>query len=299
VLEENKLKYAFFQGCLAPVMATQYELSTRKVAKKLGVGLVDVEDFACCGFPIRSVDHETALLLSARNLSVAEGLGLDICTICTGCASTMAEANKELMHNDELRESVNEKLQKIGRTYKGNVKVKHFVRILYEDVGPEKIKNQVKKSLEGLKLVSHYGCHYFKPSEVLDKFEDPEFPRTLDELVSVLGAETREYEDKTHCCGGTILDVDDNIALAMAKKKLDHVGAVSADAMVLMCPLCGSMYDRNQRVIERRSNVTYNLPVLFYPQVLGLALGVDPKGLGLDMNRVKTSDLLNRLGIQV
>jgi heterodisulfide reductase subunit B len=201
------------------------------------------------------------------------------------------------MHNDGLLEKVNEKLQKIGRTYKGTVKVKHFVRILYEDVGPEKIKSQVKKSLEGLKLASHYGCHYLKPSDVFDKFEDPEFPRSLDELVSALGAETLEYEEKMHCCGGVILDVDDKIALAMAQKKLDHVSAMGADAMVLMCPLCGSMYDRNQRVMEKRFNVAYNLPVLFYTQVLGLALGIDPKGLGLDLNRVKTSDLLSKLGV--
>ncbi|TET19491.1 CoB--CoM heterodisulfide reductase subunit B [Candidatus Bathyarchaeota archaeon] len=290
-------KYAFFLGCLAPVMSRQFELSTRKVAKKLGLELIDMEDFACCGFPIKSVDQETTLLLAARNLSVAEGLGLDICTICTGCASTLTEANKELMHNDGLLEKVNEKLQKIGRTYKGNVKVKHFVRILYEDIGPEKIKSQVKKSLEGLKFASHYGCHYLKPSDVFDKFEDPEFPKSLDELVSALGAETLEYEEKMHCCGGVILDVDDKIALAMAQKKLDHVSAMGADAMVLMCPLCGSMYDRNQRVMERRFNVAYNLPVLFYPQVLGLALGIDPKGLGLDLNRVKTSDLLSKLGV--
>lgn len=291
------MKYAFFPGCLAPVMSRQFELSTRKVAKKLGLELVDAEYFACCGFPIKSVNQETTLLLAARNLGVAEDLGLDICTICTGCASTLAEANKELMHNDGLREKVNEKLQKIGRTYKGTVKVKHFVRILYEDVGPEKIKSQVKKSLEGLKLASHYGCHYLKPSDVFDKFEDPEFPRSLDELVSALGAETLEYEEKMQCCGGVILDVDDKIALAMAQKKLDHISAMGADAMVLMCPLCGSMYDRNQRVMERRFNVAYNLPVLFYPQVLGLALGIDPKGLGLDLNRVKTSGLLSKLGV--
>ena len=290
------MKYAFFPGCLAPVMARQFELSARKVARKLGMRLVDIDDFACCGFPIRSVDEETALLLAARNLSIAEEAGLDICTICTGCASTLAEANKELMHNKELRERVNDKLKKIGRAYEGNVKVRHFVRVLYEDIGPEKIESYVKKRLEGLKLASHYGCHYLKPSEVFDKFEDPEFPRTLDELISALGAEAVEYEDKTQCCGGVILDVDDKIALAMAKRKLDNVKARGADAMVLMCPLCGSMYDRNQRVIERRFNVAYSLPVLFYPQVLGLALGMEPKELGLNLNRVKTTEILSKLG---
>ena len=291
------MKYAFFPGCLAPVMARHYELSTRKVAKKLGVKFIDVEDFACCGFPIMSVDRETALLMAARNLSIAEGLGLDICTLCNGCASTLTEASKELMHDDRLREKVNEKLEKIGRTYKGNVRVKHFARVLYEDVGPEKIKSQVKNSLEGLKLASHYGCHYLKPSDVYDKFEDPEFPRSLDELISALGAETVEYEEKMQCCGGVILDIDDKIALAMTQRKLDHVKAAGADAISLICPLCGSMYDRNQRVVERRFNVAYNMPVLYYTQVLGLALGFNPKDLGLDMNRVKTSDLLSELSV--
>ena len=289
------MKYAFFPGCLAPMMARHYELSARKVAEKLGIELVDVEDFACCGFPIMSVDRETAVLMAARNLSVAEDLGLDICTICNGCASTLTEASKELMHDDRLREKVKKKLEKIGRTYKGNVRVKHFTRVLYEDVGPEKIKSQVKNSLEGLKVASHYGCHYLKPSDIYGKFEDPEFPRTLDALISVLGAETVEYEDKTECCGGVILDVEDKIALAMTQRKLEHVKTVGADAIGLICPLCGSMYDRNQRVVERRFNVTYNIPVLYYTQILGLALGINPKGLGLDLNRVKTSDLLNKL----
>jgi heterodisulfide reductase subunit B len=293
------VKYAFFPGCLAPVMARQFELSARKVAKKLGVELIDLEDFACCGFPIRSVDQETALLLAARNLSVAEDAGMDVCTICTGCASTLAEASKELTHNDGLRTKVNEKLKKIDRAYKGESQVKHFVRVLHEDIGPKKIKNKVKNDLDGLKVASHYGCHYLKPSDVFDEFENPEFPRTLDDLVSALGAETVEYEDKTQCCGGVILDVDDNIALAMAQRKLDHIKAVGANAMVLMCPLCGSMYDRNQRVIERRFSAAYDLPVLYYPQILGLALGMNPKELGLEMNRVKTSDLLGNLGVQV
>jgi heterodisulfide reductase subunit B len=279
------------------MMARNYELSARKVAQELGVELVDVKDFACCGYPIRSVDQETALLLATRNLSVAESLGLDICTICNGCASTMTEASKELMHDLRLREESNAKLQKISRTYKGNVRVKHFTRVLYEDVGPEKIKSQVKNSLEGLRLAPHYGCHYLKPSDVYDNFEDSEFPRTLDVLISALGAETVGYEEKMQCCGGVILDVDDKLALSMAQRKLDHVKAASVDAICLMCPLCGSMYDRNQRVVERRFNATYNLPVLYYTQVLGLALGLDPKSLGLDMNRVKTSELLSKLPV--
>ena len=296
--EKEKLRYGLFLGCVIPNRYPMIEASIRSVFEELDTEIIDLPGASCCPAPgvFRSFHLPTWLVIAARNITIAEELGVDIITGCNGCYGTLRDAWEELNHEVELKKMINEHLAKIGREFKGTAKIRHVVDIMYHDIGPEKIKSQVKKSLEGLKLASHYGCHYLKPSEVFDKFEDPEFPRTLDELISVLGAETVEYEDKTHCCGGVILDVDDKIALAMAQKKLDHVNAMGADAMVLMCPLCGSMYDRNQRVIERRFNAAYSLPVLFYPQVLGLALGMDPKGLGLDMNRVKTSDLLSKLG---
>lgn len=289
------MKYAFFIGCVSPVMARQNELATRRVAKELDVELMDVFDFACCGFPIRSVDVETSLLLAARNLSIAEGLGLNICTICTGCTGTLTEANKELKENDKLREEVNKKLSKIGREYNGGVDVKHFAKILYTDIGLEKIKGKVRKSLEHLTIASHYGCHYLKPSRAYGKGEDTEFPRSLDELITLTGAKSVNYEDKMQCCGGNILGVDENVTFNIAGRKLDHITAATADAINLICPLCNIIYDRNQRIIERKFNKSYGIPVLFYSQILGLALGVSQEELGFDMNRVNVSGLLSKL----
>lgn len=289
------MKYAFFIGCVSPVMARQNEIATRRVAKELGVELIDVFDFACCGFPIRPVDIETSLLMAARNLSVAEEHGLNICTICSGCAGTLTEANKELKENDKLRGEVNEKLRKIGREYNGGVEVKHFATVLYEGIGLEKIKSKVKKSLEHLTIASHYGCHYHKPSHVYERREDPEFPASLDELVALTGAKTIDYEDKMQCCGGNILGVDENATFNIASKKLDHIKTVAADAMNLICPLCNIIYDRNQRVIERRLNKSHGLPILFYPQILGLALDINPEELGFKMNRVRVSNLLSKI----
>ena len=288
------MKYAFFIGCVSPVMAKQNELATRKVAKELDVDLIDVPDFACCGFPIKSVDTETSLLLAARNLSVAEELGLDICTICSGCAATLIEANKELKGNDTLREKVNEKLRKIGREYNGTLDVKHFAKVLYTDIGKEKIENKIKKNLEHLTLASHYGCHYIKPSHAYGE-EDVEFPTSLDELIAITGAKSIDYEDKMQCCGGNVLSVDDNITFQMASSKLDHVKSVAADGINLVCPLCDLIYDRNQRVIERRLNKSYGIPILFYPQILGLALGINPEELGFRMNRVSVSEFLSKI----
>lgn len=289
------MKYAFFIGCVTPVMARQNEVATRRVAKKLGVELIDALDFACCGFPLRSVDKRTSLLLAARNLSVAERLGLNICTICTGCAGTLTEANKELKENDKLREEVNEKLRKIGREYNGGVEVKHFAKVLREDVGLEKIKSKVEKSLEHLTIASHYGCHYLKPSHAYGKEEDPEFPRSLDELVAVTSAKSVDYEDKMQCCGGNILAVDENITFNIAGRKLDHIKAAAADAINLVCPLCDIIYDRNQRIIERNHSKSYGIPVIFYPQLLGLALGISQEELGFNMNRVDVSALLKKI----
>ena len=291
----TRLKYAFFIGCVSPIMAKQNEISTRRVAEELDIKLIDVNDFACCGFPVKSMDLETTLLLAARNLSVAEKLGLDICTCCSGCAATLTKANKELIENEKLREDVNRKLQKIGRQYNGSVKVKHFATVLCEDVGFEKITSKIKKSLDHLTIATHYGCHYHKPSNIYERREDPEFPTSLDELVGLTGAKTVDYEDKMLCCGGNILVVDENITYTMASRKLDHVKTLAADAITLVCPNCNNIYDRNQRIIERRLSKKYGIPVLFYPQILGLALGINEEELGLNLNRVKVSALLDKM----
>jgi len=289
------MKYAFFLGCVIPYRVLNYELSTRRVAQELGVELVDVDGFACCGFPMRSVDVKTTLLMAARNLCVAEEKGLDICTICPACTSVLTETNKELKENEELKEEVNGKLANLNKKFQGMVKVRHFVRVLYEDVGIEKIKDRVVKDLTSFQLASHYGCHYLKPSDVYDDFDNPENPKSLDRLIEATGAQIVEYEDKKGCCGNVILGVNEDISLAMAKQKLDHISLSRPDALVLLCPACGLQLDNFQRRIEADFGASYKLPVLYYPQLLGLALGGEPEELGLDMNRVKVDELLKKL----
>jgi heterodisulfide reductase subunit B len=241
------------------------------------------------------MDVETSQLLAGRNLSIAEELGVDICTICTGCAGTLTEVNQLFREDVESQQQLNEKLRHIGREYHGGVNVKHFASVLYADLGLETLKRKVKKSLEHLTIASHYGCHYIKPSRVYEKHEDPEFPTSIDELVAVTGAKSLDYEDKMQCCGGNVLGVDENVTFNIASKKLDHVQIIKADAINLICPLCDIIFDRNQRIIERRLNKSYGLPILFLPQLLGLAFGIDHEELGFKMNRVKLSDLLSKI----
>jgi heterodisulfide reductase subunit B len=254
---------------------------------------VDINDFGCCGFPIRSVHQETALVMSARNLALAEEQGLDLCALCSSCTGTHAEANRVLREDKELRERVNQTLgATTGRQYGVTIQVRHFARVLYEEVGLERIREAVSVDLSDLRLAAHYGCHYLKPSEAHDRFDDPENPLSLDFLIEALGADSIYYEGRDQCCGGGILGADEQTALALPRLKLDRAVAAGADALVVICPFCDIMYEFQQRRIEKINDTRYRLPVLFYPQLLGLAMGLSADEVGLRLNRVKSRKLM-------
>jgi len=289
-VQKGQLRYAFFLGCTVPIRAQNYELSARKVARLFGIELVDVDDFSCCGFPVKSTHAPTTSLIAARNLAIASNLGLNVCTLCSSCSSTLTEANMRLAEDTDLKRE----LGRTGREYRDEIHVKHFVRVLWEDVGIDRIREQVKRSLVPLRLAAHYGCHYLKPREIFG-FDEPEDPRSLDELIQVTGASVVDYENKKICCGGAILGIDEDDALQIAKKKLDSVKESGADALISICPFCSIMYEDNQRKIESRFESTYELPVLYYPQLLGIALGIEPSELGVRMNKVKLDSVFAKL----
>jgi heterodisulfide reductase subunit B len=291
------MRYALYLGCTAPVRTLNYELAVRNTAARLGIELVDINDFGCCGFPVKSVDHETALLMSVRNLSLAEDQGLDICAICSSCTGTLAEANRTVKADAELRQHVNAQLlSSTGRQYNGTLKVHHFARILFEQVGLERIRESVATDLSDLKLAAHYGCHYLKPAEAHEEFDDPENPKSLDLLITSVGAESVYYEGREQCCGGGILGADEQTALALPRLKLERAVAAGADALVVICPFCDIMYEFQQRRIEKIYETRYRLPILFYPQLLGLAMGLSAAEVGLRLNRVKSRTLMQLAG---
>jgi heterodisulfide reductase subunit B2 len=286
------MKYALFLGCTIPARSRHYELSARKVAQKLGVEFVDQENFICCGFPVKSAEKKSGLILAAYNLALAEKNNLDLCSLCSSCTSALTEAAHHLSENESDRAEVNESLGKVGLKYEGRVKVRHFARVLYEEVGVESLKKSFVKKLEGLRVASHYGCHYIKPSEIYGNFDQLEDPHTLDEILALTGATVVDYQNKKRCCGGPLLAVDEKTSLSVAKEKLDDIKEAGADVINLICPFCSVMYDSNQKGMETQFNVAYNLPVLYLTQILGLAMGMDRKELGLNLNVVKTKDIL-------
>jgi len=289
-----QLKYAFFLGCTIPYREASYEISARRVFNKLGVELVEMPDANCCGLPVDPANHEMMLALSARNLCLAERQNLNIITLCTGCATTMRKTNLMLKTDKKMKDEINRILNQIGMEFRGAIEVKHLVQALKEDVGFEKIKNAVQRPLTSLKVAEHGGCHLLRPVKYMG-WDDPEEPQTLKNLIELTGAKCLDYLDEAECCGYTIIAIDDRVALQLTREKLKHVKDAGAEALITVCPSCHLMFDVNQSRIERAFSENYNLPVLHYTQLLGLAMGMSPDELAIKELRVDPSRLLQAL----
>lgn len=292
----SKFKFALFLGCNAPVRTLNYDRATRVVLSKLDVEVVDQDEFACCGYPLESADHLTAITMGARNLAVAEREGLDILAICSACSGSLMRTRSMLIEDEELRKDVNERLAKMGLEFTGKSKVRHIMRFFHEDYGMEELKEHIVRPLDGLKVAVHYGCHYLKPSEIVGGPDNPELPHTVDELVELTGAESVDYTERMLCCGGAILGYRETDSQKLIAKKMESIVEAEADCMEMHCAFCGVMYDGNQKAAERIAEKKFKVPVLPYTQLLGLAMGLDPiEDLGFKLNRVKAKDLLAKL----
>ena len=287
-------RYLIFLGCAVPYRVAAYEISARKVLQKLGVELVEMPEFNCCGLPLDPVSHETMLILAARDLALAEQQNLNIITLCPGCAGTLRKVNKILKADKTLREQINSHLKESELEFKGTVEAKHILQVLIEDVGLDKIKAAVVKPLTMLNVAEHVGCHLLRPKEYIG-FDDPEDPTTLKKLIEVTGANCLDYIDETECCGAPSVGVNDKVALSLARDKFNHLKMVEAQALITICAFCHIMYDTNELRIEKMFNETYGIPVLHYPQLLGLAMGMSPEELAFNELRVDTSRIIKQI----
>ncbi len=288
------LKYLLFSGCSIPQKENAYELSARKVSDKLGIELVDFKGVNCCGFFLESIDHLSAQVLAARDLCLAEEAGLDIVTLCTGCFAHLTKTRTHLLEDDKLRDRVNKILKKGNREFKGSSNVKHFTQILLDEIGPEKIMETITKPLNNLKVVAHWGCHILKPSDQLH-VDNPENPERLNSLIKLTKAEFVPYMEEKLCCGAPVLGVDEKLSLQILRKKLASIQKVKADAIITICPFCHIHLDLNQLSIEETFSEIYEIPVLHYTQLLGLAQGFSPEELGSYENRIPVDDLLEKI----
>lgn len=282
-----------YLGCTVPVRNLNYEVAARLTAERLGITFRDHEAFGCCGFPLKSIRARDTLVTAARNLALAEKEGLEICALCNACVGTLTEAAHVLDHHPDVKEEVNKRLATIGLRYEGPVRVRHYMRLLWEEVGVETVKNAVVRPLSDVMLAPHYGCHYLKPSELTVGFDSPDVPRTLAELIGATGAQVVDYPSLKDCCGGGVLGMSEEVANEMSRKKLVDVARTNAHALVLVCPFCNVMYEGQQKKIAKAAGTDLKVPIVYYPQILGLALGLNSEELGFKLNRIKPKSLLD------
>jgi heterodisulfide reductase subunit B len=287
--------YALFLGCTIPARQPNYELSARKALAKLGIELVDLANMTCCAPPpVQSIDLETSLAIAAYNICLAEEADLDLITLCSGCFESLCVANVALKAEEKLKAKINRILSQAGKEFMGSKEVKHYLQVLLEDVGIEKLKQKVSKPLSNLKVAAFYGCHALRPSMFL-RLDDPERPSILEKLIETLGAESIEYRNKLKCCGGLLRGYSDDLALDLAREKLENTTKAGADCIATLCPFCFIALDMGQIQIKSKFNETFDMPVFHYSELLALALGIAPEEMALQTHRVKTDKVISKI----
>jgi len=286
------MKYTPFFGCMMTTKYPWFEAAVRKTVAKIGLELVDVNGFTCCPDPIyfQARDKIDWYTVAARNLSLAEDLGHDIITTCSGCTATLSEVNLTLKEDQNLKEKINERLKKIGRQFKGSIDVRHAVTVLRDDFGLDRVTETVTRPLEGLKVAVHYGCHLLKPSRVM-RVDDPDHPSILANLIKAIGAEPIHHEKTLLCCGRASMTrpIRDHMVMDI----LDTIKSHDADCMGLICPTCFDEFDLGQIVLGRKLNRTFDVPIVYYFQLLGLAQGLKPEDVGLNLHKVKADRIFD------
>ena len=279
------MKVAVYWGCKIPTAQYAYEMSLREVFPHFDIELVDFKGASCCGGPVRSINVSAAMYLSARNLALATQTSLeDLLVPCNECHFMLSEAKHRIANDEEMRRKIEEELKEEGLTYSGNVKIWHVIDLLHDFVGTDAIRAKVKKPLKGLRFAVHPGCQIIRPSEI-GRVDSAENPNKLDALVEAVGAETLDYSEKLDCCGAALLYSHEDAALSLAGSKLKAVQGYGVDGFVDTCPYCHIMYDARQKDAATTVGGKLSLSVLYYTQLLGLALEIEQEKLGLHLNQ--------------
>ena len=289
------MKIAYYPGCSGEGTSKDYDVSTRAICEALGFTLTDIPDWNCCGStPGHSLDHSLSAALSARNLALASAIEADcVVTPCPSCLSNLKHA-KHRMEDPEFKSKVDELLDEptpeLPETYS-------VLQVIVEKLSMKDISSKVKKPLKGLKVACYYGCLMVRPPKVM-KFDDFENPMSLDNILVALGAEVIKFPLKTECCGASIGIVDKNMTATLTGRILERAKQFGANCVVTACPLCQMNLDLRQFQAEQAMEQKFDLPVFYYTQLLGLALGLDDSALMMNKLVVSPKALLKSLDSQ-
>lgn len=277
------MRYAFFPGCKIPHLLEAYGRSARVVLAELGVELVEME-FNCCGYPARHVDFLAFVLSAGRNLARAEGEGLDILTPCKCCFGSLRHATHWLRERERLRAEVNELLGEEGLRWEGTAEAHHLLTVLGRQVGLERLRDRVRRPLQGLSVAAHYGCHALRPGNIV-RFDNPLAPTLFEDLVEATGARAVPWSRRLECCGQPLMDKNTALSTTLAEKKLAAAEQAGADCVCTACTYCQMQFDAPPVAGPGRAQWP-RLPSILYTHLLGLSLGLSAEILGMDPDRV-------------
>lgn len=289
------MKYAYYPGCSLHSTAREYDMSTREVANVLGIELIEIPDWICCGAtPAHITIHLLSLALPVKNLLQARRMdSYEVMTCCAACFSRLKIANKFMKDDLNHRKKVNEI---VGEEYRGEVRVRHFLDILTNVFGLKNLSDRVTKKMGGLRVACYYGCLLTRPPEITG-LDDVEEPHMMDDLMHAVGAETVNWSYKTECCGASFSLTKLEIVLRLSCDILQMAFDEGARAIVVACPLCQSNLDLRQPMINKRFKKDFDMPIFYFTQLVGLALGIDHKKLGLNKHIINPLGVMREVGI--
>ena len=288
------MKTSLFTGCVIPIRYPGVEVAARELAARLDIELVDVK-FGCCPAPtgLKEVHFDAWLALAARNLCLAEEKGLDVVTLCSGCTNTLRETSHILGHDEKKRLFVHDILKRHGKDFQGSMKVLHLADYLANDGLLDRIEERLVRPLQGLRVGTHYGCHYFRPSRVMrDGDLDPRYPlpESMELVLEALGAEVVEYNRQDLCCGAPMA-VNTGLteeALQITAEKVGWMNEAGLDALAVACPTCFNQFDMGQVLLRRKDKGLRTFPVYHIAEIVAYALGADIDRLDLQSHKIKT-----------
>ena len=271
-------------------MNKAYDKSARVVSKELGIDLTELNDWNCCGASAyMSIQELRAHLLSARNLALAEKEKKDLAVVCPACLTTLTKSNRYMGEDPKLRRTIASALKAANLQYLGTVKVRHLLEVIVRDIGEQEVKARVSRPLSDLKVAPYYGCQFTRP---FGDFDDKEFPVMLDTLLKWLGAEPVNFPLKAKCCGGMLMTTNKPVGLGLVRSLLDCAAQNGAECVATLCPLCHITLEAYQGNVNKRFVTNYELPTLYFTQLMGLAFGFNRKELGINEELISSKHIL-------
>ncbi|MBA31904.1 MAG: heterodisulfide reductase subunit B [Chloroflexi bacterium] len=291
------MKYAFYPGCVARGGAPELYDSAMAVMKKLDIELEELTKAACTGAGVlQEKNLKMGDVLNVRTFAMAENMGLPILVLCSTCQGVMSQANYRVKKDPEYLKEINEILSEENLEYKGTTDIKHLLWVIIEDIGLEKLKSTFTKELTGMNMAPFYGCYMVRPSDALGFKENPIRETSVEELIEAVGGNVTDFAGKTACCGFPILFINQANSMKMVANHTGTAKEKGADAMVTPCPLCHLNLDGYQAKARKQvRNEKADLPIIHVPQLIGLAMGMKEKELGLQKHIVSTKDIVKKV----